>query len=91
MGTVNFLSPAATAQTPGVCKENVHCAVCSALNPVLKLCDFYINLERFIFPHYNLQISFHWLGMQFAKWITFGTLFSLHSQFLCNVFTVHQA
>lgn len=79
MTIVNLLSPAAIARTPGVCKENVHCAMCSASNPVLKLCDFYINLGRFILTHYNLRTSFHWLGMQFAKWITFGTLFSLHS------------
>lgn len=79
MSIVNLLKPAAIAQTPGVSKENVHCAVCSASNPLLKLCDFYINLGRFIFPHYNLRTSFHWLGMQFAKWVTFETLFSLHS------------
>lgn len=79
MTVVNLLSPAALARTPGVYKENVHRAVCSASNPVLKLCDFYINLGRFILTHCNLRTSFHWLGMQFAKWITFGTLFSLHS------------
>lgn len=79
MTVVDLLSPAAISSTPGEREESVHCAPCSASHPVLKLCDFYINLGRFILPHYNLQTSFHWLGLQFAKWVTFGTLFSLHS------------